>query len=57
MTVPIPPSHQNCTREGNLPGCIVKDDQLQEQCSQERTGELDFQILEIFTDLLMMLTH
>ena len=51
MTATIPPSYQNCTQEGNLPGCIVKDDQLDEQCSQERTGELGFRILEMFTDL------
>ena len=51
MTATIPPSYQNCTQEGNLPGCIVKDDQLDEQCSQERTGELGSQILEMFTDL------
>ena len=40
VTATIPPSHQNCKQEGNLPGCIVKDDKLHEQCSQGRTGEL-----------------
>ena len=54
VTATIPPSYQNCTQEGNLQGCIVKDDQLQEQCSGERTGELDFQILEIFTDMIII---
>ena len=32
-------SYQNCTLEGNLPGCIVKDDKPDEQCSQGRTGK------------------
>ena len=38
MTVPIPPSYQNCTQEGKLPGCIVRDEMPDEQCSQGRTG-------------------
>ena len=41
MTAAIPLSHHNCTQEGNLPGCIVKDDKLHEQCNQGRSGELD----------------
>ena len=40
MTVPIPPSYQNCTQEGNLPGCIVSDAKPDEQCNQGRTGNL-----------------
>ena len=39
VTVPIPPSYQNCTQEGNLPGCIVNDEMPDEQCSQGRTGK------------------
>ena len=39
MTVTIPPSYQNCTQEGHLPGCIVKDDNPDEQCNQGRTGK------------------
>ena len=43
VTATIPPSYQNCTQEGNLPGCIVKDDKLHEQCSQGRTGKVYFE--------------
>ena len=39
MTATIPPSYHKCTQESNLPGCIVKDDKLNEQCSQGRTGK------------------
>lgn len=39
VTATIPPSYQNCTQEGNLRGCIIKDDDLDEQCNQGRTGK------------------
>ena len=39
VTATIPPSYQNCTQEGNLPGCIVSDDNPYEQCNQGRTGK------------------
>ena len=39
VTATIPPSFQNCRQEGNLPGCIVKDDKPDEQCSQGRSGK------------------
>jgi len=39
MTAAIPPSYQKCRQEGNLPGCLVKDDQLHAQCSQGKTGK------------------
>ena len=42
MTAAIPPSYQKCRQEGNLPGCLVKDDQLHAQCSQGRTGKYLF---------------
>ena len=45
MTVPIPPSYQNCTQEGNLPGCIISDVRPHEQCSQGRTGKLKLNLL------------
>ena len=45
MTVPIPPSFQNCTQEGNLPGCIISDVKPHEQCSQGRTGKLKLNLL------------
>ena len=38
VTVPISPSYQNCTQEGNLPGCIVNVEMLDQQCSQGRSG-------------------
>ena len=38
VTARIPPSYQNCTQEGRLSGCLVKDDDLDQQCSQGRTG-------------------
>ena len=41
ITATIPPFYQKYTQEGNLPGCIVKDDQLHEQC---RTGKYHFNI-------------
>ncbi|XP_065897673.1 uncharacterized protein [Dysidea avara] len=40
VTARIPPSYQNCTQEGRLSGCLVKDDDLDQQCSQGRTGFL-----------------
>ena len=54
VTATILPSYQNYTQEGSLLGCIVKDVQLKEQCSQEWTGGLNFQI---FTDLWMVYTY
>ena len=39
VTVPIPPSYQKCTQQGNLPGCIVDDEMPYEQCSQGRIGK------------------
>ena len=41
LTAGIPPTYQNCTQEGRLSGCLVKDDNLNEQCSQGRTGKLN----------------
>ena len=39
VTATMPLSYQNCTQERNLPGCIVKDDKPDEQCSQGRSGK------------------
>jgi len=44
VTARIPTSYHSCTflkqegREGRLPGCLVMDDKIDEQCSQGRTG-------------------
>ena len=40
VTARIPPSYQNCTQEGRLPGCLVMDDDLDQQCSQGRSGKV-----------------
>ncbi|XP_065897681.1 uncharacterized protein [Dysidea avara] len=40
VTARIPPSYQNCTQEGRLSGCLVMDDDLDQQCNQGRTGFL-----------------
>ena len=39
VTATIPLSYQHCSPDRNLPGCLVKDDSLSEQCSQERSGK------------------
>ena len=38
VTTKIPLSYQNCTQEGRLSGCLVMDDDFDQQCSQGRTG-------------------
>jgi len=38
VTARMLPSHQNCTQEGKLSGCLVMDDDLNQQCSEGRTG-------------------
>ena len=40
VTARIPPSYQNCTQEGRLSGCLVMDDDLDQQCNQGRTGKV-----------------
>ena len=39
LTARIPLTYQDCTQEGRLSGCLVKDDDLDQQCSQGRTGK------------------
>jgi len=42
VTARMPPSYQNCTQEGGLSECLLKDDDLNQQCSQGRTGTAPF---------------
>ena len=34
----MPPTFQNCSKVGNLTGCLFKYDSPDEQCSNNRTG-------------------
>ena len=53
----IPPTFQNCTREGIRPGCLFKFDLPYKQCSQNRTGILSLSpnILEIYCAIIIII--
>ena len=46
VSAKIPLSYQKCKQDGKLPGCLVMDDQLDEQCSQGRKGNAYIAMLQ-----------
>ena len=40
ISAEIPPTFQNCSRDGIRPGCLVKYDFPSEQCADRRKGGL-----------------
>ena len=45
MSAVIPPTFQDCSRDGSRPGCLIKFDSPSEQCANGRKGLPNFNLL------------